>query len=260
MKSVLQKKFQHRPLNSRSIRALTGLLVLLVGVFFFWLGVLLFLCGCKPIVEEAPAAPASTLQEQIAGEVLRLHVIADSNSDADQQVKLLVKDAVITYLNPYLDEMSTKQDAVCFLSGHLTELTELADSVLAEHGFSYHATATLGKSYFPVKTYGDLTLPAGEYDALRICLGSASGKNWWCLVFPQLCFVDITTCTVPEESREQLRELLTPEEYALIFPDAPLQADPCRATPLFDTQPKTKSQKSPKPRFWIWEQLQKLLG
>lgn len=257
MKSVLQKQFRHKPLDSRSIRALTGLLVLLVCVFFFWLGVLLFLCGCKPIVEEAPA---STLQEQIAGEVLRLHVIADSNSDVDQQVKLLVKDAVITYLNPYLDEMSTKQDAVCFLSGHLTELTELANSVLTEHGFSYHATATLGKSYFPVKTYGDLTLPAGEYDALRICLGSASGKNWWCLVFPQLCFVDITTCTVPEESCEQLRELLTPEEYALIFPDARLQAAPCQTTPLFDTQPKTKSQKIQKPRFWIWEQLQKLLG
>ncbi|MDE6873413.1 MAG: stage II sporulation protein R [Lachnospiraceae bacterium] len=193
---------------------------------FFWMGLLIFLTGCPNTKEIAPQAEsgdtpasASSLQTALAGQVLRLHIIADSNSDADQTVKLAVRDAVITYLKPYLEDVTTKQEALDIIEAQMDELRETANHVLAENGFSYTADARLGHTYFPVKVYGDLVLPAGEYDALKICLGSASGKNWWCLVFPQLCFVDITTGTLPEDSKEELRELLTEEEYALVFPD-----------------------------------------
>lgn len=236
-------------------RGMLPLLLTLFSLFcvtlFFWMGLLLFLGGCKKTEELAPMGkdvPASfgagastsstgdmsykadtdvpqktgTLQTALAEQVLRLHIIADSNSDADQDIKLAVRDAVITYLEPYLNHVMTKTEAMEVITAQMDALTEIANHVLAENGFPYTADARLGRAYFPVKLYGDLTLPAGEYDALKICLGSASGKNWWCLVFPQLCFVDVTTGVLPEDSKEELRELLGDEEYALLFPEEEL--------------------------------------
>lgn len=195
-----------------------ALLVLLCVLFYFWFGLLLFLTGCRGAADEtAPLAMETSLQESVADEVLRLHIIADSNSDADQQVKLLVKEAVLTYLKPCLEGVTTKKEAIDVISGQLNDLSRTASQVLREQGFSYSAAAELTRSYFPIKTYGDLRLPAGEYDALKIRLGSASGKNWWCLVFPQLCFADLTYGVLPEESREELRALLTEDEFRLLF-------------------------------------------
>ena len=195
-----------------------ALLALLCVLFYFWFGLLLFLTGCRSAADEtAPLALETSLQESVADEVLRLHIIADSNSDADQQVKLLVKEAVLTYLKPCLDGITTKEEAIAVISKQLDGLSRTASQILEEQGFPYSATAELTRSYFPIKTYGDLRLPAGEYDALKIRLGSASGKNWWCLVFPQLCFADVTYGVLPEESRDELRALLTEEEFRLLF-------------------------------------------
>lgn len=218
-----QKNFQKRGLL---LPMLLTLFLLFCVSLCFWLGLLVFLTGCRNTKEIAPetgitdaAANSSSLQTAVAEQVLRLHIVADSNSDADQTVKLAVRDAVLTYLEPYLGDVTTKQDAMAVIEAKLPELAETANRILAENGFSYTADVSLGRTYFPIKVYGDLTLPAGEYDALKICLGSAAGKNWWCLVFPQLCFVDITTGKLPESSKEELRALLTEEEYALIFPE-----------------------------------------
>lgn len=198
--------------------ALLSLFIFLCVMLYFWIGLLLFLSGCTyNEAADMSTAKAESLQESIADEVLRLHIIADSNSDIDQEIKLEIKDAVVTYLEPYLTGITTKAEAVEVISAQLDNLAAIADQILEAGGFSYTAAVSLERSYFPIKTYGDLTLPAGEYDALKICLGSASGKNWWCLVFPQLCFVDVTYGTLPEESREGLKAILSEEEYNLVF-------------------------------------------
>ncbi|MDE7298846.1 MAG: stage II sporulation protein R [Lachnospiraceae bacterium] len=209
-----------RPQDQKLWPGFAALLALLCVIFYFWFGLLLFLMGCRSTVDEADSlARETSLQESVADEVLRLHIIADSNSEADQQVKLLVKEAVLTYLKPCLADVTTKEQAIEVISEQLDELARTASQVLADQGFSYSASAELTRSYFPIKVYGDLRLPAGEYDALKIRLGSASGKNWWCLVFPQLCFVDVTYGVLPEESRDELRALLTEEKFRLLFPD-----------------------------------------
>ncbi len=215
--------------------------------------------------EQSRATSASALQTALAEQVLRLHIIADSNLDADQEVKLAVRDAVITYLKPYLEDVTTKQEAIKIINAHLSELNDTANQILSSQGFSYTANAGIERVYFPIKLYGDLVLPAGEYDAIRILLGSASGKNWWCLVFPQLCFVDVTTGTLPEDSKAELRELLTAEEYALIFPEEALSASTdasmdffeqtCKI--LFDYAPR---QKKPEIRFPLLKRIKEIFS
>ena len=121
--------------------------------------------------------------------VFRLHVIADSNSEADQAIKLAVRDAIIQELGD-MDGAQTSQEAEQYAAQHLEELIETANGVLEEEGFPYRATAEIGTFEFPDKTYGDVTYPAGEYDALRLVLGQGEGQNWWCVMFPPLCIVN----------------------------------------------------------------------
>lgn len=179
------------------------------------LGVLLVTTGCS----KTTAISSSPLQEDLAKELLRFHVIANSDSTADQDIKLKVKEELISYLKPYLSDTTSKSEAMDIISEQLDSLVLVANEVLTANGFAYEAEASLSASTFPVKVYGDITLPPGEYDALRIELGKAEGQNWWCIMFPQLCFVDATYSVVPEESKSQLKYLLTDEEYSAIVSD-----------------------------------------
>ncbi|MCH5159964.1 MAG: stage II sporulation protein R [Clostridiales bacterium] len=120
---------------------------------------------------------------------LRMHIRADSNDQADQNVKFQVKSAVVDYLTPYLANAQTKQEAMSVVKGHLRSIEKVCDRVLAANGFSYTSHAKLCQEEFPDRNYGDVTLKAGVYDALIIELGSGSGNNWWCVVYPPLCFV-----------------------------------------------------------------------
>ena len=120
---------------------------------------------------------------------LRIHIRADSNDQADQNVKFQVKSAVVDYLTPYLANAQTKQQAMSVVKGHLSQIEKVCDKVLADNGFSYKSHAKLCQEEFPDRSYGDVTLTAGVYDALIIELGSGSGNNWWCVVYPPLCFV-----------------------------------------------------------------------
>lgn len=122
-------------------------------------------------------------------EYLRIHVRAQSNSQSDQQVKYLVKDAIVEYLTPYLAECNTKQKAEQMLAEKLTTLESVANGVLKSNGFDYVASVKLKEEKFPTRVYGDLTLESGFYDALIVELGSGKGDNWWCVVYPPLCFV-----------------------------------------------------------------------
>ena len=120
---------------------------------------------------------------------LRIHIRADSNDAADQNVKFQVKSAVVDYLTPYLANATTKQQAMNVVKGQLSQIEKVCDKVLKENGFTYTSHAKLCQEEFPDRSYGDVTLAAGVYDALIIELGSGSGNNWWCVVYPPLCFV-----------------------------------------------------------------------
>jgi stage II sporulation protein R len=173
---------------------------------------LLFAVGCLLLLL-AQKKDSVCYQEGIAGEIIRLHVLADSDELADQMVKLKVKEAVVEALREKLSKADTIETAREIILQNLTAVEEISDEILEENGFTYTAHASLGQAVFPVKTYGDLTFPAGEYEALRIELGSGEGKNWWCVMFPTLCYVDETKQEITEENKEKFKKILTKEEY-----------------------------------------------
>ncbi|HHY97812.1 MAG TPA: stage II sporulation protein R [Firmicutes bacterium] len=122
--------------------------------------------------------------------LIRLHVVANSNLPHDQEVKLKVRDAVLEKAYDLFDEISSKEQAQRVLQQHLEEFSQAAAQVVNEQGDKYPVSAEIGRMHFPAKAYGDVFLPEGDYDALRIVLGKGQGANWWCILFPPLCFVD----------------------------------------------------------------------
>lgn len=153
------------------------------------------------------------MQKDIAGEILRLHVVANSDSEEDQALKLEVKETIVTYLRGIMSDAASVEEARAEIQKRLPEIEEIATEKMEAEGYDYEAEATLGECYFPVKEYGDMTFPAGDYEALKVNLGNSAGKNWWCVMYPTLCFVDSTYQIVPEESKEKLKVCLTEEEY-----------------------------------------------
>lgn len=120
-------------------------------------------------------------------QLVRLHVVADSDSEADQAVKLKVRDAVIAALEEPLKERKSVEEAKDYLMSRLSDLEALANQVLDAEGYEERAAVTLSKEEFPTRYYDTFTLPAGVYESLRITIGSGEGHNWWCVVFPSLC-------------------------------------------------------------------------
>lgn len=121
--------------------------------------------------------------------IIRLHVIANSDTVGDQALKLKVRDAVIEYMQKQ-DDLDSVDDTEEFLRGNLDRLEKIAEGVIASEGYDYPAGADIGVRYIPEKTYGDITFPAGNYEALNITIGSGEGENWWCVLFPPLCLLD----------------------------------------------------------------------
>ncbi|MCL4426017.1 MAG: stage II sporulation protein R [Firmicutes bacterium] len=124
--------------------------------------------------------------------LIRLHIIANSDSQQDQEVKLQVRDAVLEYLTPYLKDVSNREEARSIVIAHYRQIEEIAQATLRQAGFQYGTHLEVGRFPFPTRTYGDVTLPAGDYQALRVILGSGTGANWWCVLFPPLCLLDLT--------------------------------------------------------------------
>lgn len=153
------------------------------------------------------------MQKDIADQVIRLHVVANSDSEDDQELKLEVKEEIVDLLREELRGDTSVVMAQQTLRDHLREIEEKADRYIKERGYDYEVNAELGTCYFPVKEYGDMTFPAGEYRALKVNIGKSEGKNWWCIMYPTLCLVDSTYQVVPEDSKEKLKENLTEEEY-----------------------------------------------
>ncbi|MBP2626403.1 MAG: stage sporulation protein [Firmicutes bacterium] len=125
-------------------------------------------------------------------DLIRLHVLANSDRVEDQQLKLKVRDAMIDYLAPYLEHVTTKAAAKQIVLEQKDKLIDIAKQVVVMNGADYPVEVQIGMFDFPIKSYGSLVLPAGKYEALRVLIGSAEGSNWWCVLFPPLCFVDLT--------------------------------------------------------------------
>ena len=129
-------------------------------------------------------------QTQPEKEYLRIHIRANSNLEVDQNVKYKVKQQVVEYLTPFISECATKQKAKQMLNDNLRAIESVANKVLSEHGFNYKSSAGVKNERFPTRVYGKLQLEEGFYDALIINLGSGEGDNWWCVVYPPLCFTE----------------------------------------------------------------------
>lgn len=157
------------------------------------------------------------LQQGIAKEVFRLHVVANSDKDADQELKLQVKTEVVEYLQSILGEDTTLEETKEAVLTHLTDIEEKAEEVIEGKGYDYPVQASVERTYFPDKVYGNCTFPAGEYEALNIRIGEARGHNWWCMLYPSLCFIDDTYGVVAEEKKENLKSVLTEEEFREIL-------------------------------------------
>ncbi len=158
---------------------------------------------------------ASYVSEDIASSVFRLHVIANSDSTEDQNLKYIVRDKVIAYMNE-INTASNKLDVIELTKEHLDDFQAIAERTIQEEGYDYPVSVEIGNFYFPTKNYGDISLPAGDYDALRINIGDAKGQNWWCVMFPPLCFVNVTSGVVPEDSKNMMKQELSNESYHII--------------------------------------------
>lgn len=175
------------------------------------------LCLVFSLMGKIGKLQAAGIQKGIANEIIRFHVIANSDSDEDQELKMVVKEKVVGYLHGLLKDAGTIDETREVLMENLDGARDVARQVVAEQGYGYEVSAGLVNCYFPMKSYGDVTFPAGEYEALRICIGEAQGRNWWCVIFPNLCFMDSVHAVVPEEQKEELRNVLTEEEYDSLF-------------------------------------------
>ena len=159
----------------------------------------------------------SAVSSNISSSVFRLHVIANSDSSEDQNLKYIVRDRILDYMNSLVDTtISSKEEIMRIVSENLENFRSIAQDTVYENGYDYNVNIEIGNFAFPTKAYGDIALPSGYYDALRVSIGEAKGKNWWCVMFPPLCFVDVSSGVVPEDSKETLEESLSDEEYELI--------------------------------------------
>ena len=152
---------------------------------------------------------AKSTSSEISNSVFRLHVIANSDSDTDQN-------KLISYMNTICSATTSKKEAIYIAQNHLNDFQKIAEQTISENGYTYPIKVKIGNFDFPTKTYGDISLPAGSYDALRVEIGKAQGQNWWCVMFPPLCFIDVSSGIVPDESKELLKENMNEEDFALI--------------------------------------------
>lgn len=167
-------------------------------------------------ITSKPNNDISTIQQGISHKIIRFHVIANSDSDADQALKLKVKEAVVNYTAELLCNSKSISETEDLLSSHTNDIISIANNVISENDYDYPVTAEITDTYFPTKSYGSYTFPPGTYRAFQIKIGEAKGKNWWCVLYPSLCFIDISHGTVNPESEELLKETLTTDEFQAV--------------------------------------------
>ena len=159
--------------------------------------------------------------DDVKNSLIRFHVLANSDNKEDQNLKLKVKDEVINYLYSYLKDSKSLEESRNILKEQEDYVKEIANKVIKENGFNYSIKTELGYENFPEKSYGRIVLPQGKYEAFRIIIGNGKGHNWWCVMFPPLCFTDVTKGQVEEEkSKEELDEFIEKEKKEILEEDS----------------------------------------
>lgn len=160
---------------------------------------------------------AAMIQKGIACEVIRFHVLADSDEENDQRIKMKVKERVVEYMAELLENSQSAKESKEVILQHLEQIEQQANKILKKENSNQEATAEFVNQWFPEKMYGDCTFPAGIYEALQIKIGHAEGKNWWCVLYPGLCFEESVRGVVTEDGKEQLKHVLTEEELLTVL-------------------------------------------
>ena len=164
---------------------------------------------------------ATAISNSLASNLFRLHVVANSNSYQDQALKYLVRDNILEYIDTNSSSLSNVDEVISFAENNIEEIRVIAQNTIYNNGFTYPVNVKIGNFRFPTKHYGDISFPSGFYNTLKVEIGNSSGNNWWCVMFPPLCFVDVSSGIVPDSSREIMRENLLSEEYRLISDSSP---------------------------------------
>ena len=185
------------------------------------LGVLASLIFTAAVMERQEVVAAKRLtnaQAELSDVVFRFHVLANSDSEEDQTLKLKVRDRVLSYMEAHISwkEQMSAENMKRWVSSHLQELEWEAYAVIEAEGYEYPVKAKVVNCYFPDRRYGKVLFPKGYYEALRLEIGAAQGQNWWCALYPALCFTDATCAVVSEEGQEELESVLPKETYETV--------------------------------------------
>ncbi len=154
--------------------------------------------------------------KEISDKVFRVHILANSDSEEDQKLKLSVRDAIINEAEEILANVENKEQAEELVEKNISRLTTVAKRVISQNGYDYDVELEITNMYFDTRYYGDITMPGGFYDALRVKIGKAEGKNWWCVMFPSLCIYSVS-------KTETLEDNLSDGEYKIISSDKEYQ-------------------------------------
>ena len=157
------------------------------------------------------------MQKGIAEKIIRFHVIANSDTKADQNLKLAVRDAVGIKMSGLLKDAADRSRSEAVIRKNMEDMKQTAEKVIAERGYVYFVYICLTDTDFPVKTYGAYTFPAGNYEALEIVIGAGKGHNWWCVMYPNMCFSDTMYEVIDEDARSSLKRVLSEDEYQQVL-------------------------------------------
>ena len=188
-----------------------------MGILIAIIAVLIGIGGFQRNEAMAAYRMQDPLQPSIASKIMRFHVLANSDSKEDQKLKLQVRDAIGELMEPRLADVKDMDETRRIITDSIPDIVAKAEQTLKEQGCGDSVSAKVTHTDFPVKTYGSYTFPAGNYEALQVVIGEGKGHNWWCVLYPNMCFRDSVYEIVDEDAKEELQEVLSPEEYEDVF-------------------------------------------
>lgn len=221
---------------------------------YHWVGIFLILIMVLGSTVSAGYGFTSNRREAALAahpeDLIRFHVLANSDSEEDQALKRAVRDAILKEVSPRLAESQSLEESRSILTSLRPQMEKIGKAVVQAWGKDYEVQTDYGHFSFPTKSYGTLVLPAGEYEAVRVLIGKAEGSNWWCVLFPPLCFVDIEHSTAVQVDGK---------------PGIPLQQEAkfkgleSKSLAIESSSQVKKAQSRPNIKFWIWEKIKKFL-
>ena len=171
------------------------------------------LCGCMITAFLAVKTYAERVSSDISNAVVRFHVLANSDEEADQNLKLKVRDAVLSCLREDMESCGSRAEAEKYLGTHTNEITEIAKEIIEAEGYGYEVTTELSEEHYPIRYYKNAVFPEGDYVSLRIIIGEGNGHNWWCVMYPPLC---LNGEGIGCADTDMLKEVLTDEGYEVV--------------------------------------------